>query len=180
MAKHLPNARIYGVDINPQAVALAKENQLVHNQTKNLWFGEADIWKGKLVLLQRLISEEPFPPILQDLRSKVDVILSNPPYIPEDRRGELEKSVGDWEDPRALFAGEYGTTFHTGVIERISRFFLRPREDHRLRGAPEIVMEIDGSHQCDAIMKVAKANQFSVEFQEDSAGKCRTVCLTRE
>ena len=34
--------------------------------------------------------------------------MSNPPYIAEGEKGELQPEVRDWEPPEALFAGEDG------------------------------------------------------------------------
>ncbi len=42
---------------------------------------------------------------------RFDIIVSNPPYIAEGERGELEPEVRDWEPSEALFAGEDGLDF---------------------------------------------------------------------
>ena len=46
---------------------------------------------------------------------RFDIIVSNPPYIADGERGELQPEVRDWEPPEALFAGEDGL----GVIRQL-------------------------------------------------------------
>lgn len=46
LAKHLPLARVYGIDINPLAVELAKENQSDHHQEHNLKYLQVDFLQG--------------------------------------------------------------------------------------------------------------------------------------
>lgn len=123
-------------------------------------------------------SSEPYPPLLEELRGKVDIILSNPPYIPQERIGKLEKSVGEWEDPRALFAGPDGTSFHTAVI-RFAKQFLRQTKKQELLQVPDVVMEIDGEHQREELERLASVFSGHVSFNWDSAGKCRVVKLSR-
>jgi release factor glutamine methyltransferase len=52
-------------------------------------------------------------PLFESLEEgeRFDVIVSNPPYIAEEERGELEPEVRDWEPSEALFAGEDGLDF---------------------------------------------------------------------
>lgn len=50
VAKHLPFARVYGVDVNKDAIILAQENQARHSQKDNLTYFLADILHGELLL----------------------------------------------------------------------------------------------------------------------------------
>ncbi|KAJ1553799.1 hypothetical protein HK096_006369 [Nowakowskiella sp. JEL0078] len=49
--------------------------------------------------------------------SKFDVVVSNPPYISSAELDDLDVSVKDWEDPRALISGLTGDDAINAVIE---------------------------------------------------------------
>lgn len=99
-------AHATAVDISRSAVDLARDNALEHDvpvvdsfedgliRTKenSLSIIQADILNLKALLAHPSVhSSLPF-----------DVITSNPPYIPMSEYVELDPSVKDWEDPRAL------------------------------------------------------------------------------
>lgn len=62
---------------------------------------------------------------LPELAGKVDVVLSNPPYLPEDRAGELPPEVRDHEPAAALWGGPDGLTV-VRVVESAAGRLLRP------------------------------------------------------
>jgi release factor glutamine methyltransferase len=90
LAKHLPNAAIYALDVSDEALAVARENAKRHDLEKNIRFLQSD-------LLQN------FPSSL-----RADLIVSNPPYIATGELAKLPKEVRDFEPVRALTAGEDG------------------------------------------------------------------------
>lgn len=79
-----PQATVWATDINPKALELAKENAL------------------RLGLEVSFI-EAPLTADLKDL----DLIISNPPYLPESYREEAPPELA-YEDERALYAGPEG------------------------------------------------------------------------
>jgi len=54
-----------------------------------------------------------------------DVVVSNPPYVPEADRGSLQREVRDWEPALALFGGEDGTDFYKRLIPQSVRVLKR-------------------------------------------------------
>jgi len=58
--------------------------------------------------------------------SSVDVIVSNPPYVPEADRASLQPEVRDWEPGLALFAGPQGMAIYERLIPEAFRV-LRSR-----------------------------------------------------
>lgn len=83
LSHHLgSSATISGIDISPDAIALAKENAQLTGLNVNFQLG--DLWKGI------------------NLGRKVDIVVSNPPYIPRREWDELAASVKEHEDPLAL------------------------------------------------------------------------------
>jgi release factor glutamine methyltransferase len=65
-----------------------------------------------------------------------DLVLSNPPYIPESTRDNIQKEVRDWEPPAALFGGWDGLD----VVRR-----LIPDAWRLLRSGGFLIMEIGWS-----------------------------------
>ena len=82
--------RIVATDVSPQALSVAADNAERYDVG-----GIVEFRKGSL-----------FEPL--DEGEEFDVIVSNPPYIAEGEKGELEPEVRDWEPREALFAGEDG------------------------------------------------------------------------
>ncbi len=83
--KNLPASKLTAIDISKDALALAKENALLHNAHiafTQLDFLDASTW--------------PSLPLF-------DIIISNPPYIPIDEKAKLAKNVTDFEPHLALF-----------------------------------------------------------------------------
>jgi len=64
-------------------------------------------------------------PLPDALRSNIDVVVSNPPYIATDDV-EIEQNVNDWEPHHALFAGEDGLDAFR-IIAAQSIEWLRPQ-----------------------------------------------------
>jgi release factor glutamine methyltransferase len=83
-------ATIYATDASREALDVARGNATLHQIEKNIRFLESD-------LLQNL-----------DDSLRVDVIVSNPPYIADGEMAKLPKEVRDFEPVRALAAGEDG------------------------------------------------------------------------
>jgi release factor glutamine methyltransferase len=65
-----------------------------------------------------------------------DLVLSNPPYVPESAGGNIQKEVRDWEPPVALFGGRDGLD----VVRR-----LIPEAWRLLRSGGFLIMEIGWS-----------------------------------
>lgn len=83
IAARVPSARIWAVDVDAAAAALATRNAPPH---------------GVHVVLEDAASA------LAELDGTVDVVASNPPYIPPDAVPR-EREVLDWDPPRALYGG---------------------------------------------------------------------------
>lgn len=104
LKKQLPHWNVTLSDICPDALALAREN--AKTNAVDVEFIEGD-------LLQ------PFQ------GKKADLIVSNPPYIPEKDILELDKEVKDHEPIKALDGGGDGLDFYRRFAE-ISKMYLNP------------------------------------------------------
>ena len=100
--------RIVAVDRAPDAVLLARENAERLRLADRVEIREGDLW-------------EP----VQDLRGRLDLVVSNPPYIARELLQELPAEVRDYEPALALDGGPGGTDLHDRII-RGAADFLKP------------------------------------------------------
>ena len=91
-----PRAGGVGVDINPRAAALTRRN------LARLGFGTR---------ASAIVAGWRAP-----LAGRFDVVISNPPYIPDGARAALPVDVREFEDPRALFAGPDGLDAYRDIL----------------------------------------------------------------
>jgi release factor glutamine methyltransferase len=87
------------VDISREALRVAQANAT--KLQANVQFLHSD-------LLTALIEK----------KQKVDIIVSNPPYIPKEQKAELDRNVVDFEPHLALFATEDGLFFYREIIKQ--------------------------------------------------------------
>jgi release factor glutamine methyltransferase len=90
LAVKLPEAEIVAIDASEDALVVAESNAKRHGVEKKIRFLRSDLLDG-------LPSS-----------SRVDVIVSNPPYIASGDLAGLPKEVRDFEPVQALVAGEDG------------------------------------------------------------------------
>ena len=93
--KLCPGADVTASDISEAALSLAKENA------------------ERLGAEVRFVQGDLFSPLAEE---KFDVIVSNPPYIPDAMRGRLQAEV-EREPALALFAGEDGLDFYRRIAK---------------------------------------------------------------
>lgn len=99
LATELPGAQILAADISSAALEVACRNAQRHAVSRRIHFVECD-------LLPR--SEPGTHPF--------DIIVSNPPYIPQTQRSRLQTEVRLHEPSQALFAGPTGTEIYPRLI----------------------------------------------------------------
>ncbi|SHM62316.1 peptide chain release factor N(5)-glutamine methyltransferase [Flavobacterium chilense] len=83
LAKNLPNAQVYALDVSKKALETAKRNAV--NNRVDVTF-----------LLLNILEEDA-------LKSDFDIIVSNPPYVRNLEKEEIKKNVLDYEPHLALF-----------------------------------------------------------------------------
>ncbi len=140
---------IYAVDISSKALRTAEEN------AERLGAGEIDFLQGNLVdpLIERGI--------------RVDVLLSNPPYIPDRDRVTLQDIVKDHEPELALFGGEDGLDFYREITAKLPLVLA----EHAIVG-----YEI-GAEQGDAVSALLRGQfpEAEVRVIQDINGRDRMV-----
>ena len=96
--------------------------------------------------------------------ASMDLIVSNPPYVPLRQREGLQREVRDWEPHVALFAGETGFEIYQRIVADAPRV---------LRPGGWLVMELGfGCHQRVAEML---AGWSDLRVEPDLAGIPRVI-----
>lgn len=98
LALEEPRTNVYASDISSKAIEVAKENATNLGANVNFMVGD---------LLQPLLEKE----------IKVDIFVSNPPYIPNNQ--EIEAMVKDNEPHVALFGGNDGLYFYRRIFKEV-------------------------------------------------------------
>lgn len=154
LAKALPYATITATDINPQAIALAQKNA-EHNKVSNIEFIETDLF-------------EALP------KNHFDLIVTNPPYIPEHEWQELNPSVKNWEDSRALTAPDEGLSIIKAIIHTAPDY-LKKDSIALKYDLPQLTMEI-GHNQGKVVQELfKKAGYADIQLIKDIHNKDRVI-----
>lgn len=124
-------------DISADALAVAKQNATALNESVK--FVQSDL--------------------LNDVDGKYDVIVSNPPYIAEDERKYMDRSVLEHEPELALFAPHHGLAIYQRIAAECTPY-LNPHA--------RMYFEI-GFHQGQAVKQIFEEQfpQASVEVRQD-------------
>lgn len=145
-----PSAFGIGVDLSPQAAALARDNARC--------LGLA----GRCAMLSGSWADS--------LQGPFDLIVSNPPYIPAADIGALMPDVRCYEPLRALDGGDDGLAAYRMIL---------PALDRLLRTDGIAVLEL-GSGQADLVGRLAAKAGFSCSIRLDYAGIARVLTLSRQ
>ena len=98
----------------------------------------------------------------------MDLLVSNPPYVPERDKADIEPEVKDWEPVQALFAGVDGLSIYPRLIAEAKRVLL----------PGGMFMAEIGIHQMEA-MKMLLDGWTGVHFVKDLAGIPRVAVATQ-
>ena len=104
LAKLIEGARVTAVDVSEDALAVASENAAANDA--KVEFVRADIF-----------AYEPAP-------ESLDVVVSNPPYIPESERSQMARNVVGYEPSLALFVPDHSPIMFYERIADVARATL--------------------------------------------------------
>ncbi|MBR5780466.1 MAG: peptide chain release factor N(5)-glutamine methyltransferase [Bacteroidales bacterium] len=99
LAKQIPNSKVYALDISEKALEVAKENAI--NNNVDISFINDDILS-----------------LSNNIESKFDIIVSNPPYVREVEKADMHDNVLNWEPQTALFVSDNDPLiFYRAILE---------------------------------------------------------------
>jgi release factor glutamine methyltransferase len=109
VAMHAGNTRFVAVDISEESLRIARANAETHGVAERIDFRLVDILSDEAALIAG-----PF-----------DIIVSNPPYIPDGEIETLQSEVRDFEPRPATSGGADGLRFYSRIAE-LSPALLAP------------------------------------------------------
>ena len=144
-----PSLQVVATDLYEVSLSVAKQN------AKKLGAEDIEFIQGDLL-----------QPLMEQGRS-IDILLSNPPYIPEGDIQTMSDIVTEFEPHRALFAGEDGLVLYRRLCEELPLV---------VKEKAIIGFEV-GAGQSKAAAKLLETAfpQAKVEVQYDINGKDRMV-----
>lgn len=149
LAAELPEAEVWATEVSPDALAVARANLAGLGS------------RGTRV---RLLEGTWLTPLPDDLRGRVDLIVSNPPYVAAQE--VLPAEVADWEPAGALVAGETGLEGIEQVVTAAPAWLATPGS---------LVVEL-APHQADAAVPMARDAGFGdVRVEPDLSGRPRVL-----
>jgi len=151
LSKHWPDARVIAVDDSEDALAYARRN----TEGTPVELVQADVTG---------------PGLLAELDGQVDLVVANPPYIPDG--AELEPEVAEHDPPHALFAGPDGMAVIDRIVELAARL---------LRDGGRCAVEHDDTTSPRTVEAFTRTERFvDVAARHDLSGRPRFVTATRE
>ncbi|MGK8504102.1 peptide chain release factor N(5)-glutamine methyltransferase [Nocardia asiatica] len=150
-----PDAEVHAVELDPAALVWARRNA-----DDRIAAGDTPI--------TLYADDATDPELLTDLNGRVDIVVSNPPYIPEGAR--LDPEVADHDPSLALFGGPDGLEVIRGMVPNIARW-LRP-------GGATAIEHDDTNGPGVAALLTATGVFTDIVEHPDLAGKPRFVAAT--
>lgn len=152
LAKNLPSAKVYALDVSKEALKIAKQNAKLNNV--KITFIVADI-----------LNEHCHSAF--DEKFKFDIIVSNPPYIRELEKAEIKPNVLENEPHVALFVEDDNPLqFYKAITDFATK---------NLKSKGELYFEINQYLGNETEQLLIDANFESVELLKDLSGNDRML-----
>jgi release factor glutamine methyltransferase len=147
LAKNMPNAEVYAIDVSEKALATARRNAAL-NQV-NVTF-----------ITQNILKTE-------DLNQQFDIIISNPPYVRNLEKQEIKKNVLDNEPHLALFVEDDDALIFYKKIAALAQ--------KNLSDNGQLFFEINQYLGKDMFGLLEKLKFKSIELRKDIYGNDRMI-----
>ena len=157
LKKAHPSWSVTGIDISPEAIAIARENARRNNLDVN--FQVADIFDSN--------EENPKSKILNP---KYDVVVSNPPYICESEKSSMRPNVLDFEPSSALFVPDSDPLkFYRKIAEIFSPITRNPLP------VTHLFFEINEAYGEELKQLLDSLGYTDIQIHKDIYGKDRII-----
>ena len=147
LASKMPQSTVTAWDISNDALAIATENSKANNC--NVEFKHVDILE------------------YQPTGEQFNIIVSNPPYIKEVEKAEMEANVLDWEPHTALFIPDNDPLLFYRAIAEKGLFMLTP--------GGKLYFEINRAHGKETMEMLAALGYTNIELRKDFADNDRMI-----
>lgn len=152
LGRRVRDSRVWAMDISDVALDIAHRNGLRNGSTVEFVKGDA------LADFSSLVDE------------KLDVVVSNPPYIPRSDASQMRRNVTDYEPDTALFVENSDPLIFYRSIARTARRMLKP--------GGKLYYEIYELYAAQMCAMLEAEGYTDVVVREDFRGKQRMVCAT--
>jgi release factor glutamine methyltransferase len=151
LATELPKAMFIASDISLPALTVARRNAVRHGVARRIAF----------------LHTREIPP-----ENDIDIIVSNPPYIPDVQEGTLAPEVRLFEPSTALFGGKSGLVYYRDLLSE--RVYWDVAKD-----GGRVIVEV-GHDQAAAVASLADPRWWTLErTYRDLQGIERTLVFAR-
>lgn len=152
LADAFPKAKVSGIDVSPEALAVARENSNAYQLNIN-WL-EGDI-------LQEVVWKNIFP------EGQIDLLVSNPPYVTQAEKKLMQANVLDYEPALALFVPDQEPLLFYEELAKIAAYGLKSNG--------YICLEINEQFGKQTAKCLAKQSFVNIRIVADMQGKDRMV-----
>lgn len=135
---------VFASDISLPALKVAERNRAKHETNVQFFVGD--------------LVEAVAP-------ASLDLLLSNPPYVPGSDRANMQREVRDWEPHIALFAGDTGFEIYRRLIASA---------ELAVRSGGRLMMEL-GYQSLDGVRAMLASRWTDIEIIADLAGLPRVI-----
>lgn len=152
LSKELPEAQVTAWDVSEEALAIARGNN--------------EMWQTSVeFLLCDVLACQP------TAQERYDVIVSNPPYILEAEKQDMERNVLDWEPSLALFVPDTDPLRFYRRIAELAQEMLAP--------GGRLYFEINRAFGKATVVMLCEQGYSNVHIQKDISGNDRFVIAER-
>lgn len=148
LSKKLPEAEVYAWDISDIALEIAKQN--------NEQLGASVHFEQHDILTYKTTGEEAF-----------DLIISNPPYITESEKRDMEANVLEWEPDIALFVPDNDPLLFYRRIGELALQMLSPNG--------KLYFEINRAYGKETAQLLHNQGYKNIHIKKDISGNDRFV-----
>ena len=146
LAKVFPEAAVTAVDISEEALEVAQENAILN---------ETEVNFVKKNVLQ-----------LDSMTEKFDIIVSNPPYVRELEKEQMQRNVLEHEPELALYVKDNDPLIFYKKITKLAEDGLRP--------GGRLYFEIN-QYLGEQTLGIVKSSGFETELRKDIFGNDRMI-----
>lgn len=151
LSRNLPFSKVTAVDVSENALEIARQNAA--NLKASISFIHADIFD-----------------FMPD-NGVYDLIVSNPPYIAEHERAQMDKNVLDYEPHIALFVADSDPLIFYRRIAMIGLNALKPGGSLYFEINPLYSVQLEGM--------LREMGYVEIDLEKDISGRVRFACAKR-
>ena len=153
LSRRVKSSRVWGIDISTTALAIARRNAKKYAPSVELIEGDA------------------LADFTQLVNSEVDVVVSNPPYIPNSDRELMRRNVTEHEPSIALFVEDDDPLLFYRSIARTARRMLKV--------GGKLYFEIYENFATEMVDMLMAEGYSNIVVREDFRAKQRMVCAEK-